>query len=177
MTHMALHDALTGLPNRTLLSDRLNVALAQASRNGHKIAVMMLDLDRFKNVNDSLGHSVGDELLKAVAQRLEDILRRSDTVARMGGDEFIILLPQVNQTEYAARVARKLLNSFKKPFMVEGHELRMTTSIGVALYPEAGEDAESLLRHADNAMYRAKERGRDRYCVWVSEQNEWQCGS
>jgi diguanylate cyclase (GGDEF)-like protein/PAS domain S-box-containing protein len=177
MTYMALHDALTGLPNRTLLSDRLNVAVAQASRNSHKIAVMMLDLDRFKNVNDSLGHGVGDELLKAVAQRLADILRRSDTVARMGGDEFIILLPQVNETEYAARVARKLLNSFKKPFMVEGHELRMTTSIGVALYPEAGEDAESLLRHADTAMYRAKERGRDRYCVWISEQNEWQCGS
>jgi len=177
MTYMALHDALTGLPNRTLLSDRLNVAVAQASRNSHKIAVMMLDLDRFKNVNDSLGHSIGDELLKAVAQRLGDILRRSDTVARMGGDEFIILLPQVNQTEYAARVARKLLNSFKKPFVVEGHELRMTTSIGVALYPEAGEDAESLLRHADTAMYRAKERGRDRYCVWISEQNEWQCGS
>lgn len=177
MTYMALHDALTGLPNRTLLSDRLNVGVAQAGRNSHKLAVMMLDLDCFKEVNDSLGHSVGDKLLKDVGQRLVAVLRRSDTVSRMGGDEFMILLPQINSTEYAARVAQKILNSFKEPFVVEGHELRMTTSIGVALYPEAGEDAESLLEHADTAMYRAKERGRDRYCVWISERDEWQCGS
>ncbi|MBM3150515.1 MAG: GGDEF domain-containing protein, partial [Chloroflexi bacterium] len=177
MTHLALHDALTGLPNRTLLNDRLNVAVAQATRNSYKLAVMMLDLDYFKDVNDSLGHSVGDKLLKEVGQRLVRVLRRSDTVSRMGGDEFIVLLPQISSAEYAAKVARKLLNSFKEPFLVERHELRMTTSIGVALYPEAGEDAESLFRHADTAMYRAKDRGRDRYCVWISERDEWQCGS
>jgi len=170
LAHMAMHDALTGLPNRNLLNDRIKIALAQAERNRHTLAVMMLDLDHFKDINDTLGHGVGDELLKAVSLRLSGMLRRGDTVARMGGDEFIVLLPQISNADYAGQVAGKIVATFEDAFMVEGHSLKVTISIGIALYPEAGRDAENLLKNADVAMYQAKEAGRDRYSIWSQKQ-------
>jgi diguanylate cyclase (GGDEF)-like protein/PAS domain S-box-containing protein len=163
LVYMATHDALTGLPNRRLFNDRLNLALAHAHRNQEKLAVMLLDLDHFKEVNDTLGHSVGDRLLQAAGQRLTSLLRESDTVARVGGDEFMLLLPEVAQEEDAAKVAQKILEAIREPFVLDGHELQVTTSIGVALYPEDGEDADTLMKNADIAMYRAKDQGRDNY--------------
>jgi diguanylate cyclase (GGDEF)-like protein/PAS domain S-box-containing protein len=160
---MATHDPLTGLPNRLLLSDRLAVGLAQAQRNNTSLAVMMLDLDRFKTVNDTFGHIVGDELLRAAGERLIDLVRKSDTVARMGGDEFVVLLLQIAKTEDAVRVAQKILEVFRKAFVLGDYQIRITTSIGIAIYPEDGEDIETLFRNADTAMYWAKEQGRDNY--------------
>jgi len=163
LAHMATHDALTGLPNRTLFNDRLTVALAHAERNGQKLAVMLLDLDHFKDVNDTLRHSVGDQLLQVVGNRLTSLLRKSDTVARMGGDEFLLLFPKLARTEYSARIASKIVEAFRRPFVFDDHELHITTSIGIAVYPCDGEDADTLLRNADIAMYRGKERGRNTY--------------
>ncbi|MBC8273847.1 MAG: GGDEF domain-containing protein [Chloroflexi bacterium] len=163
LAEMATHDHLTGLPNRLLLSDRLAVGLAQAQRNNTSLAVMMLDLDRFKTVNDTFGHGVGDELLKVAGGRLIDLVRKSDTVARMGGDEFVVLLLQIAKTEDAVRVAQKILETFQKPFAIDAYQIRITTSIGIAIYPEDGEDIETLFRNADTAMYWAKEQGRDNY--------------
>jgi diguanylate cyclase (GGDEF)-like protein/PAS domain S-box-containing protein len=160
---LAHHDALTGLPNRRLFNDRLNLALAYAHRNQQNLAVMLLDLDHFKDVNDTLGHGVGDQLLQAVGDRLTSLLRRSDTVARMGGDEFMLLLPEIAQVEDAAQVAAKILEAFRKPFVCDGHEIHTTTSIGIALYPNHGEDVDTLMKNADTAMYRAKDQGRDSY--------------
>jgi len=159
----AYHDALTGLPNRLLLEDRLSQALVHAQRHGRPLAVMFLDLDHFKLINDTLGHSVGDRLLRGVAERLRRGVRQDDTVARMGGDEFTLLYSELAQSDDAARMAEKLLEAFAPPFLVDGHELYVTASIGVALYPNDGEDADILLRNADNAMYRAKESGRNNY--------------
>ena len=158
---MAYHDTLTGLPNRRLFSDRLNLALAHAHRNQQKLAVMLLDLDHFKEVNDTLGHSVGDQLLQAASKRLTSLLRKGDTVARMGGDEFLLLLPEIAGGEDAAKIAAKILEAFRKPYVFDGHELCITTSIGIALYPDDGEDEDKLIRNADITMYRAKEQGRD----------------
>jgi len=163
LAEMATHDPLTGLPNRLLLSDRLTVGLAQAQRNNAKLAVMMLDLDRFKTVNDTFGHSVGDELLRAAGERLMGIVRKSDTVARMGGDEFVVLLLQIARMEDAVKVAQKILSVFRKPFVLDAYQIRITTSIGIAMYPEDGEDVEALFKNADTAMYWAKEQGRDNY--------------
>ena len=160
---MAYYDLVTGLPNRTLFNDRLGVAIAHAHRGKEKLTVMFLDLDQFKVINDTLGHGVGDQLLKAVGERLERCLREGDTVARQGGDEFTILLPGARHEEDAFNVARKVLETIKKPFLIGNHELNITTSIGIVLYPDDGGDAESLLRNADAAMYHAKEQGRDNY--------------
>ncbi len=161
--YMAYHDALTGLPNRRLFSDRLNLALAHACRNQQKLVVMLLDLDNFKDINDTLGHTVGDQLLQVVGQRLTSVLRKGDTVARLGGDEFMLLLPEVTQEEDAAGVAQKILEAIREPFVFGGHELHVATSIGIALYPDDGEDGDTLMKNADIAMYRAKDQGRDNY--------------
>ena len=160
---LAYHDSLTGLPNRTLFNDRLAVALAHARRNREKLAVMLLDLDQFKEVNDTLGHSVGDQLLRAVGHRLRSLLRESDTIARMGGDEFMLLLPGITPAENGANIAQKVLEAFGEPFAVDGQDLHITTSIGIAIYPSDGEDIETLVRNADIALYRAKGQGRNNY--------------
>ena len=160
---LAYHDSLTGLPNRMLFNDRLTLELAHAHRNRQKFAVMMIDLDYFKDINDTLGHSVGDELLQAVGHRLTGLLRKNDTVARMGGDEFLLLLPEVARVEAAAKIAQKILKAVREPFVVDGNKLQITTSIGIATYPKDGKDGDSLMTHADNAMYRAKKEGRDTY--------------
>ena len=163
LNHMATHDALTSLPNRMLFNDRLTVALARAHRNQQGLATMLLDLDHFKDVNDTLGHTVGDKLLQAVGDRLTSLLRKSDTVARMGGDEFLLLLPDIARVEDAANIAQKILEDIRRPFEFEAHELHITTSIGMALYPNDGEDVDALMRNADIALYRAKDQGRDNY--------------
>jgi diguanylate cyclase (GGDEF)-like protein/PAS domain S-box-containing protein len=169
--HQAYHDSLTGLPNRFLFRDRLTVALAHARRTNRPVAVMFLDIDSFKLVNDTLGHSLGDELLKALASRLMTALREEDTIARMGGDEFTILLSNIKSPDDAALIAQKLLDAVAQPTRVEGHELFVTTSIGIALYPQDGDSAESLLKNADNAMYRAKEIGPNQYQLCTLEMN------
>ncbi len=169
LSEMATHDPLTGLPNRVLLDDRLNMGLAQAQRNGSRLAVMMLDLDWFKRVNDTYGHGVGDQLLKLVAQRLASNLRKSDTVGRMGGDEFVLLLPQIGAVDDVTKVAQKILDSFGEPFAINGYKLNITTSIGIAIYPESGDRADVLLTNADTAMYHAKEEGRARYKLYTPE--------
>jgi len=160
---MATQDALTGLPNRTLLCDRFDVALANAQRKNKKLAIMSLDLDKFKIVNDSLGHDIGDKLLVAAAGRLKGILRKSDTVARMGGDEFVLLLWEVNQKEDAIKVAQKILEEFRQPFFIDGHRLDITASIGIAIFQEDGNNLENLLRNSDKSLYHAKESGRDNF--------------
>ena len=163
---MAYHDSLTGLPNRKLFSDRLGIALAQTQRNKKEAGIAMLDLDNFKGVNDTLGHAAGDLLLKAVSERLSAALRKSDTVARIGGDEFVLILPNLKGTEAAAQVAQKIVDGFRKPFLIDTHQLVVTTSIGIAVYPNDGTDEETLLKNADTAMYQAKEAGRDRYQIY-----------
>jgi diguanylate cyclase (GGDEF)-like protein/PAS domain S-box-containing protein len=161
--HLANHDVLTGLPNRRLLKDRLGQALALAHRHHKSVAVMFVDLDRFKTINDTLGHEVGDKLLVAVADRLKRVLREGDTVARVGGDEFVVVLPELGKDRDAAVVARKILELLAEPFPVESHELRVTPSIGIAVAPGDGDDPETLLRHADAAMYEAKAAGRNTF--------------
>jgi diguanylate cyclase (GGDEF)-like protein/PAS domain S-box-containing protein len=160
---MAYHDSLTGIPNRKLFSDRLDIALAQAQRNQKKVGIAMLDLDNFKDVNDTLGHAMGDLFLKAIAERLSAELREGDTVARFGGDEFILILPDLKVIEDAIQVAQKIVDSFCKPFLVDTHQLVVTTSIGIAVYPNDGTDEGILLKNADIAMYQAKQAGRARY--------------
>lgn len=167
---LAYHDTLTGLPNRTLFNDRTGVALARARRYSQRLAVMLLDLDHFKKVNDTLGHSVGDELLKAVGQRLADVLRESDTVCRMGGDEFLLLLPEIDKPENAATAAQRILEVIREPFPLGEHILRITTSIGIAVYPDDGEDGDHLVKRADVAMYRAKDTGRDNYQLYSDKE-------
>jgi len=163
ISYQAYHDLLTRLPNRALMEDRLNVAITQAERSKQKIAVMFLDLDRFKWVNDTLGHTMGDRLLQAVSQRLEDCLRKGDTLARFGGDEFALILPQVQRNEDATIIAAKILNEFKLPFHIDDHELFVSTSIGIAIYPEAGTTMDALIRSADLAMYCVKGRGKNSF--------------
>jgi diguanylate cyclase (GGDEF)-like protein/PAS domain S-box-containing protein len=169
--NLAYHDALTGLPNRLLFNDRLSVAVAQAHRQGYRLAIFFLDVDRFKVINDSLGHSLGDRLLQGVARRLQASVREGDTVARLGGDEFILLLPALNRAEDVAKVAEKILDSLKLPFRLEGRELYVTASMGISLYPDDGADAEALIKNADTAMYRAKEQGRDNYQMYTPAMN------
>ncbi len=161
ITFQAFHDALTGLPNRILFLDRLEQMLAQGKRSGARTAaVMYLDLDRFKQINDTLGHEAGDECLKEVARRLRQCVRSSDTVARMGGDEFTILLPEIAENGDVRAVAQKILDAMKTPLLLAGQELIITTSIGISLFPRDGRDGETLLKHADAAMYRVKGSGR-----------------
>jgi diguanylate cyclase (GGDEF)-like protein/PAS domain S-box-containing protein len=167
--YLAHHDALTGLPNRTLLADRLAMAIARARREGDKVGVLMLDLDHFKTINDSLGHHVGDELLEAVAARLRGCLRESDTAARLGGDEFVIALSSVSSTADAELVADKVLAAIADPFVIEGRSLHVGTSIGISFFPGDGEDAGALLQAADTAMYAAKECGRAGYKIFSRE--------
>jgi len=163
MKDLVYRDPLTGLPNRRLFDDRLAIALAQAHRYRHRLAVIFVDLDHFKQINDTLGHAAGDELLRAVAQRLTECVREGDTVARRAGDEFTLLLPGIHYAEDVATISRKLSDALRQPFPVDGHDVRVTSSGGVALYPEDGESEEALLRSADTAMYRAKEHGRDNF--------------
>jgi len=160
---MAYHDSLTGLPNRKLFSDRLGIALTQAQRNKKEIGIVMLDLDKFKDVNDTLGHDMGDLLLKVAAERLSAALRKGDTVARFGGDEFVLILPDLKAAEDAIQVAQKIVDSFRKPFLIDTHQLVVTTSIGISIYPDDGTNGDALLKNADIAMYQAKQAGRDRY--------------
>jgi diguanylate cyclase (GGDEF)-like protein len=160
---MATHDVLTGLPNRMLFIDRLEVALAQSKRNRHKLAVMMLDLDHFKDINDALGHMVGDQLLKEVGNRLSGLVRQSDTVARLGGDEFIILLSDMERMEDSIVIAEIVLKAFGQPFVCGKHKLISSASIGIAIYPDDGNDIDSLLKNSDMAMYSVKTQGRNSY--------------
>jgi diguanylate cyclase (GGDEF)-like protein/PAS domain S-box-containing protein len=169
--HQAFHDALTGLPNRALFIDRLTLALAQAHRSRTQLAVMLLDLDRFKQINDSLGHYVGDLLLQEVARRLRGAIREYDTVARLGGDEFTMLLPCINDTQEVTTFVDKILSLFKAPCLIQDNELFTSPSIGVALYPYDGMDADSLLKNADTAMYLAKRGGRNSYQIYSPEMN------
>jgi len=172
LLHLAMRDPLTGLPNRAHFNERLALALAHAQRSRERLPLMLLDLDHFKQVNDTLGHNVGDRLLQHVAQRLRSLLRRSDTVARMGGDEFLLLLPGITQVEQVTKVARRVLEAVRKPLALDSHQLSITTSIGIAIYPGDGDDADTLIRNADIAMYRAKERGRDDYQYYDSKGKE-----
>ncbi|MFO8089259.1 MAG: PAS domain S-box protein [Desulfatiglandaceae bacterium] len=163
---MAYYDPLTRLPNRELLSDRLAVALAHARRKRRRVAVAMIDLDNFKDVNDNLGHDIGDLLLKAAAERLNAALRESDTVARFGGDEFVLVIPDLKEADDVIPVARKIVESFRKPFLIGAHQLLVTTSIGIAVYPDDRTKENILLKNADSAMYQAKQTGRNRYQIY-----------
>lgn len=166
MAYQAQHDGLTDLPNRTVLKDRLVQAMGLAWRNEKKVALLFLDLDRFKNINDSLGHSIGDRLLQSVAQRLIGCIRGTDTVSRQGGDEFVVLMSEISQAQDAAVCAGKIIEAMAPPHLVELHALHVTASIGIAIYPDDGDDPDTLMKKADLAMYVAKDRGRDSYqCV------------
>ena len=171
ITHLAEHDPLTGLPNRLLLNDRLNQAIARAGRKTSLIAVLFMDLDGFKHINDSLGHPTGDKLLESVARRLQGCVRTPDTVSRQGGDEFVVLLHDVQHAESAAITARRMLKVVEAIHSVESHELRVTASIGISVYPEDGRDAETLIKNADTAMYQAKQSGRHTFRFFKPEMN------
>ncbi len=167
--HLATHDVLTGLPNRRLLEERLRQAVAKAQRHNYSGVLFFLDLDRFKTINDSLGHGVGDRLLYQVASRLIRVCRIEDTVARFGGDEFVVLVDDIRHQEQAIRIAEKILRVFDKSFHIMGHELNISTSVGISVFPEHGADVEQLIKHADIAMYAAKNQGRNRHQLFTSE--------
>ncbi|AFY77823.1 diguanylate cyclase (GGDEF) domain-containing protein [Pleurocapsa sp. PCC 7327] len=177
LQYQAFHDALTELPNRSLFHEQLALAIANAHRNQTQMAVIFLDLDCFKNINDTLGHSIGDRILQLFAKRLNACLREGDTIARWGGDEFTILLPHIKNIEEAAKLAERLLGEIKQPFEVDEHKLYVKSSLGIAIYPQDGEDPETLLKNADAALYRGKEQGRDRYQFYsstmTSKVSEW----
>ncbi|MEX5746686.1 EAL domain-containing protein [Massilia sp. X63] len=172
LLRMANHDALTGLPNRVLMQDRLGQAIMHAHRGGRQVAVMFIDLDRFKHVNDSLGHDAGDALIVEIARRLSGSLRESDTVARQGGDEFVVVLPDLASQDDAAKVARKLLDNLFQPMLLCGHEVFPSGSIGIAMYPRDGEDSATLLKNADSAMYGSKGQGGNHYSFYTAEMGE-----
>ena len=159
----ATHDSLTGLPNRTLFNDHFTLALAGARRYGKKLAIMVLDIDHFKDINDTLGHQYGDQLLREFGNRLSGAVRKADTVARIGGDEFALLVTEMAGTENTAGIARKVLENAAKPFMLTDHEVTITASIGISSCPDDGEDIETLIKYADTAMYQAKNNGRNHY--------------
>src|SRR6202521_394143 len=171
MTHSAQHDLVTNLPNRLLLNDRIAQSIALARRQNRPIAVIFLDLDRFKYINDSLGHAIGDQLLQSVSKRLLASVRGSDTVSRQGGDEFVILLAEIAYPEDAATSANKILHALSAPHSIEGQDLHIDGSIGISVYPEDGEDAETLIKNADTAMYNAKENGRNNFQFFKAEMN------
>jgi len=169
ISFQAYHDLLTRLPNRALFKDRLSIALTQAAREGHQLAVMFIDLDRFKVINDSLGHTIGDRLLQAVSERLLNCVRKGDTLSRFGGDEFTLLLPEVRDWESAAQVADKILISIRAPFKLDGHEIFVGASIGIAMFPSGGTSMDALIKNADIAMYRVKNTGRDGFQLFTPE--------
>jgi diguanylate cyclase (GGDEF)-like protein len=170
--HVAHHDSLTGLPNRALLHDRLQQALAKAQRSRHRVAVMFLDLDRFKSVNDSLGHAVGDELLKYVAARLTGVVRAVDTVSRLGGDEFVIVLEEAGSPDDVVQVAEKIIGALAPEVSIGGHKLRATPSIGISVFPDDAVEAFALMKNADTAMYHAKAAGRNNFQFFARKMNE-----
>ncbi|HET7547555.1 MAG TPA: EAL domain-containing protein [Usitatibacter sp.] len=169
--HLAYHDNLTGLPNRSLLQDRLAHAIARAERSHRKVAVLFIDLDNFKNINDTLGHDVGDELLRQVARRLSDCVRVEDTIARQGGDEFIVLLDSLEDSRGASLVAQKVLNGLRLPFSLGATEQHVSASVGISLYPEDGRDAQTLMKNADTAMFHGKSLGKNTYQFFTSQMN------
>ena len=172
MRRLATHDTLTGLVNRELLRDRIQQALAGERRRTHRAAVLFIDLDQFKTINDSLGHETGDKLLVEVAQRLVASVRAEDTVARQGGDEFIVFLPRIQDTQNAALIAGKLVQQLALPFRIDGHELYIGSSIGIAVFPEHGDDVDTLLKNSDTAMYTVKEGGRNHHAFFAPQMNE-----
>ena len=174
MSHMAQHDSLTGLPNRCLLYENLTRALALANRHQRRMAVLFLDLDRFKQINDSFGHAIGDQVLCQLSTRLVSCVRASDTVSRFGGDEFVILLSEVEDDMAAAVCAQKIIAAITAPLKVATHELHAGVSIGISVYPGNGDDAETMIRSADIAMYRAKSEGRGKCCFF---RDEWNAGA
>ncbi|GAH92712.1 unnamed protein product, partial [marine sediment metagenome] len=167
LNYMVTHDILTGLPNRVLLQDRINQSLSRARRYNYYVSVLLLDLDNFKEINDTMGHDIGDMLLKDASVRIQKCLRRSDTVARMGGDEFIVELSDLKEERYAEAVANKILNVFKAPFIISNNEIHITTSIGISTHPSNGDSIEALLKTADMTMYSAKELGGNRFCCFL----------
>lgn len=169
LQRMALYDRLTQLPNRDLFHDRMRLALARARREQRQLAVLYVDLDQFKQVNDTLGHDAGDRLLELVAHRLEQCVRASDTVARFGGDEFVMLLENIDATQSATAVAAKIGEALKQPFQLAGQDVRIVSSVGVALFPQHGDDEQLLLRRADEAMYLAKQSGGNRFALWTAQ--------
>jgi diguanylate cyclase (GGDEF)-like protein len=171
LRHIAYYDALTNLPNRELFSDRLHQAIIQARRHKRMFAVMILDVDRFKGINDTLGHKIGDSLLQYVSERLVNSIREGDTVARLGGDEFIILFPDIAQARDASFVAQKIHNALLKGFLLDSQELFITASIGISLYPSDGTDVDTLIKNADVAMYQAKAQGRNNYQFYTPTMN------
>jgi diguanylate cyclase (GGDEF)-like protein len=178
MRHLAQHDFLTNLPNRSVLNDRITQAIALSRRNDTCSVLLFLDLDKFKQINDSLGHAVGDRLLQAVSERLMNCVRTSDTVSRHGGDEFVVLMPGERRSQDAALTAEKLLLAMSTPFRIGTHELHTSTSIGISAFPQDGIDAAALIKNADTAMYHAEEAGRNNYQVFCQDMNtravEWQ---
>ncbi|MFZ1548638.1 MAG: EAL domain-containing protein [Candidatus Nitrotoga sp.] len=172
LDHLAHHDVLTGLPNRILLQDRLVQAIELACRQGRQLAVMFLDLDHFKHINDSLGHAAGDKLLQSVAQRLLGCVRHSDTISRQGGDEFMVLLPYIEHAESAALCAQKMVAALALPHRIDQHELHISVSIGISIYPDDGQDAEAQIKNADTAMYFSKENGRNNYKFFKQDMND-----
>jgi diguanylate cyclase (GGDEF)-like protein/PAS domain S-box-containing protein len=171
MSHLAQHDFLTDLPNRALLTERLSQAMGSAQRHGKQVALLFLDMDYFKHINDSLGHAIGDQLLQAVAVRLVECVRVTDTVCRQGGDEFVILLAEIDRPQDAAHVAEKLLAALSLPHEIEGHELHVTLSIGISIYPDDGTREDSVMQNADTAMYHAKSGGRNNYQFFTPDMN------
>jgi len=176
VAHMAEHDFLTGLPNRALLTDRLTLSIALAQLHDKKVALLHLDLDHFKHVNDSLGQALGDKLLQCVAKRLQACIRPLDTVSRQGGDEFVVLLAEIESLQDAVLCAEKLIKAMAKSHLVDGHRLHVTLSIGISIYPDHGKNAEAVLRNADIAMYHAKGSGRNNYQVFTQDMNIYAVG-
>jgi diguanylate cyclase (GGDEF)-like protein/PAS domain S-box-containing protein len=172
LDHQAHHDALTQLPNRLLFSDRLEQGIAKAKRNNSKLALLFIDLDHFKEINDSLGHNIGDEVLKKVTKRLLDAIRKQDTIARLGGDEFTVIIEELKQGQDASRLAQKILEVLAEPIIVEENILYVSSSIGISLYPSDGTSAQDLLKYADSAMYRAKKEGRNNFQFYSAEMTE-----
>jgi diguanylate cyclase (GGDEF)-like protein/PAS domain S-box-containing protein len=171
LEHLGQHDALTGLPNRLLLQDRLRQAVYQAQRRDHMVAMICFDLDRFQRINDTFGHAAGDQLLQAVADRLKGCIQEGDSISRMGGDEFAVLMPSLKEPQMAVRSAQKLLRSLDQPFELDGHEIFLTASVGISLYPIDGDDLQSLLKNAYSAMYEAKEQGKNTFHLYTPALN------
>jgi diguanylate cyclase (GGDEF)-like protein/PAS domain S-box-containing protein len=171
LSHIAQHDYLTDLPNRMLLKDRLNQAIALARRHGNRVAVLFLDLDLFKHINDSLGHAIGDKLLQEVGKRLTAAVRSSDTVSRHGGDEFVVVLPEIEQAHHAARHAEKIQAAVSAPYAIAGYDLHVNVSVGISIFPDDGHTADALMQCADTAMYHAKENGRNTYWFFKPDMN------
>jgi len=172
LNHQAYHDALTGLPNRVLFNDRAEQGMKKAKRNNTKLALFFIDLDHFKEINDSLGHMIGDEVLKVVTRRLAGIMRKEDTLARIGGDEFTIAMEGLNQVQDVSVLAQKILEVLDKPIMIEENEVHISSSIGISFYPEDGNNIYDLLKYADTAMYKAKDKGRNNFQLYSSEMTE-----